>query len=139
MPTNPDCPFCPPPPDRVIERGRLVTAIRDGFAVSPGHTLVTPNRHVASWFETTPEERQAIFKMIDHVKHRLDESHQPAGYNLGINIGRAAGQTVFHVHVHVIPRYEGDVDDPRGGVRRLIPGKGNYIPSTDRRSTRPKE
>jgi diadenosine tetraphosphate (Ap4A) HIT family hydrolase len=65
--------------------------------------------------------------MVDDVKHRLDTEHQPNGYNIGINVGSAAGQTVFHLHVHVIPRYDGDMDDPRGGVRHVIPGRGNYI------------
>ena len=74
---------------------------------------------------------QAIFAMIDRVKNRLDAERQPNGYNIGINVGRAAGQTVFHLHVHVIPRYEGDVPDPRGGVRFVIPEKANYLRSGD--------
>lgn len=80
-----------------------------------------------SWFEATPGERAAIFELVDAVRQELDRSDRPPeGYNIGVNIGAAAGQTVAHLHVHVIPRYAGDVPDPRGGVRHVIPGKGNY-------------
>jgi superfamily II DNA or RNA helicase len=89
--------------------------------------LVIPRRPVATWFEATPEEQRALFALVDTVKRGLDESQKPDGYNLGINVGEAAGQTVFHLHVHVIPRYRGDMADPRGGVRHVIPGKGNYL------------
>lgn len=92
-----------------------------------GHALVVPKRVVATWFEATREERIAIMDLIDEVKGRLDAEHTPDGYNIGINAGEAAGQTVMHLHVHVIPRYRGDVEDPRGGVRHVIPGKGNYL------------
>jgi len=96
--------------------------------VSPGHTLVVPRRQFASWFKATHEEQTAIFALVDEVKRQLDkQTPKPDGYNVGINVGEAAGQTVMHLHVHVIPRYRGDVDDPRGGVRHVIPGKGNYL------------
>ena len=105
----------------------LAFAIRDAFPVSPGHTLVVPRRLFASWFEATAEERAAIFDLVDAVRRQLDASPSPPqGYNVGINVGAVAGQTVAHLHVHVIPRYPGDVADPRGGVRHVIPGKGNY-------------
>jgi diadenosine tetraphosphate (Ap4A) HIT family hydrolase len=89
---------------------------------------VVPRRLFASWFEASPAERAAIFELVDEVRRLLDASAKPPnGYNIGLNVGAAAGQTVPHLHVHVIPRYEGDVPDPRGGVRHVIPGKGNYL------------
>ena len=115
------------PRDWVASNG-LAFAIRDAFPVSPGHTLVVPRRLIGSWFEATAEERAAIFELVDVVRRRLDASdNPPQGYNIGINVGAVAGQTVPHLHVHVIPRYSGDVADPRGGVRHVIPGKGNYL------------
>ena len=95
--------------------------------MSPGHTLVIPRRLIATWFDATLEERVAIFELVDDVKRSLDAELRPDGYNIGINAGETAGQTVMHLHVHVIPRFRGDVDDPRGGVRHVIPGKGNYL------------
>ena len=113
------------PRDWVASNG-LAFAIRDAFPVSPGHTLVVPRRLFASWFEATAEERAAIFDLVEVVRRQLDSSeHPPQGYNIGINVGGAAGQTV--PHLHVIPRYERDVPDPRGGVRHVIPGRGNYL------------
>jgi len=94
--------------------------------VSPGHTLIVPNRHVATWFEATPEEQQALLEAIAEARRRIEKNHAPDGYNIGINSGEAAGQTVRHLHVHVIPRYAGDVTDPRGGVRWVIPDKAAY-------------
>jgi diadenosine tetraphosphate (Ap4A) HIT family hydrolase len=106
----------------------LTFAIRDAFPVSPGHTLVVTKRIVETWFDATAAEKVAIVELIDDVKRQLDRSDPaPDGYNIGINIGTAAGQTVMHLHVHVIPRYRGDVPDPRGGVRHVIPEKGNYL------------
>lgn len=104
----------------------LAFAIRDRFPVSPGHTLVVPRREVATWFEATRDEQIALLDLVDVVKRQLDAEFQPHGYNVGFNAGTAAGQTVLHLHVHVIPRFEGDMDDPRGGVRHVIPWKGNY-------------
>lgn len=100
--------------------------IRDGFPVSPGHTLVIPRRHLASFFDATPAERASLLRLLDVAKARLDREFSPAGYNIGINDGPAAGQTVPHLHVHLIPRYAGDRDDPRGGVRWVIPEKADY-------------
>jgi len=104
----------------------LVFTIRDGFPVSEGHTLVMPRRHVGSFFDATAEELDAIWETVRLVKEELDAELHPDGYNIGVNVGEAAGQTVDHLHVHVIPRYEGDMEDPRGGVRHVIPGKGYY-------------
>jgi diadenosine tetraphosphate (Ap4A) HIT family hydrolase len=123
---HPGCPFCSPPAERVMERTPLVLVLRDGYPVSPGHALVIPRRHVGSFFAATPAEREAILDAIVRVKSTLDELHAPAGYNVGVNDGPAAGQTVAHCHVHVIPRYAGDVEDLRGGVRWVIPVKARY-------------
>ena len=131
MSTPIDCPFCPPPTDRVVDENSLAAVLNDAYPVSVGHCLVVPKRHVASWFESTAEERGALLELVDRAKQRLDDRISPDGYNIGINVGRAAGQTVFHLHVHVIPRVVGDVPDPRGGVRGVIPGKSNYLDTID--------
>jgi len=101
-------------------------AIRDGFPVNLGHTLIISKRQVASWFFLTEEERQGVMNLVEFVKHHLDSEFHPDSYNIGINDGPAAGQTIPHVHVHLIPRFIGDVDDPTGGVRFVIPENGNY-------------
>ena len=121
-------PFLDRPPAEWLAANELAFAIPDRFPVSPGHALVVPHRLIPTWFDATREERLAILELVDEVKRQLDTREpRPAGYNIGINVGPAAGQTVMHLHVHVIPRYEGDVDDPTGGVRHVIPGKGNYL------------
>ena len=114
------------PPDRSVAQNALAFAIRDGFPVTEGHTLVITRRVVPTWFEATPEEQRALLELVEVVKGQLDALYRPDGYNVGFNAGEAAGQTVMHLHVHVIPRYRGDMDDPRGGVRHVIPSKGNY-------------
>ena len=98
----------------------------DGFPVSPGHALIVPKRHVEDWFSASEEEQTELFKVVEVVRKEIEKDHQPDGYNVGFNCGRAAGQTVFHLHLHVIPRFEGDVQDPRGGVRHVIPSKARY-------------
>jgi diadenosine tetraphosphate (Ap4A) HIT family hydrolase len=107
----------------------LAFAIFDAFPVSPGHVLVITRRAVPTYFECTAAERAAVMELVGEVKRLLDErlDPKPDGYNVGFNAGAAAGQTVPHVHVHVIPRYAGDMPDPRGGVRHVIPEKGNYL------------
>jgi diadenosine tetraphosphate (Ap4A) HIT family hydrolase len=124
--TTSDCPFCSISKDRIVREGQFSIALSDGFPVSPGHTLVVPKRHISDWFAATKEERAEILDLIDVVKKELDQRHKPDGYNIGINIGAAAGQTINHLHVHLIPRYEADVQDPRGGVRYVIPEKARY-------------
>ena len=104
----------------------LAMAIRDGFPVSPGHTLIIPKRHVTSFFDATTEERLSMFELMDKAKRELDAELQPAAYNIGVNDGVAAGQTILHLHLHLIPRYAGDDADPRGGVRRIFPKKADY-------------
>jgi diadenosine tetraphosphate (Ap4A) HIT family hydrolase len=110
-----------------VAQNELAFAVRDKFPVTPGHTLVITRRLVPDWFSATLEEQRAVFALVDEVKRQLDEGDpRPDGYNVGFNAGEVAGQTVMHLHVHVIPRYRGDMDDPRGGVRHVIPSRGNY-------------
>lgn len=125
-PADGTCPFCDISLDAVVFGNIAAFAIRDGYPVAKGHTLIVPVRHVANWFESSVEEKHAILNLLEQVKEELDIELSPDGYNVGFNLGRAAGQTVGHLHMHVIPRYEGDVDDPTGGVRLVIPERGNY-------------
>jgi diadenosine tetraphosphate (Ap4A) HIT family hydrolase len=120
------CPFCGLPETRVLVRNQLAIAFRDAFPVTQGHTLVIPLRHVPSLFDTTAEERTALFELLEEAKRQLQADFAPAGYNIGINDGAAAGQTVGHLHIHLIPRYPGDRPDPRGGIRWVIPEKADY-------------
>ena len=113
-------------PDRWAASNSLAFAIRDAFPVSPGHTLVITKRRIPTWWEATDAERLAVMDLVSAVKAELDEELRPDGYNVGFNAGEAAGQTVPHLHVHVIPRFAGDVVDPRGGIRHALPG-GNYM------------
>jgi diadenosine tetraphosphate (Ap4A) HIT family hydrolase len=119
-----DCPFCVLT-GAVLENA-LAYARYDKFPVSPGHLLILTRRHVASYFDATAAERTALLELVDAGKALLDERFRPDGYNVGINIGAAAGQTVMHLHVHVIPRHHGDVANPRGGVRGVIPARQHY-------------
>ena len=121
------CPFCAPPIERIFYTDGLVIGLWDSFPVSPGHALLVPRRHVASWFEATAEEKAALVAAIDKAKVEIDRTHNPDAYNIGVNIGAEAGQTIFHLHVHVIPRFKGDVTDPRGGVRYVLPKNANYL------------
>jgi superfamily II DNA or RNA helicase/diadenosine tetraphosphate (Ap4A) HIT family hydrolase/HKD family nuclease len=122
-----DSPLSAVPASEWLAANRSAFAVADRFPVSPGHCLVVPRRVIATWWEATPEERADILALVDEVKCQLDAELEPDGYNVGFNAGAAAGQTVGHLHIHVIPRYRGDVPDPRGGVRHVIPGKGNYL------------
>ena len=123
---SPECPFCHLDPARVLEENELASAFADAFPVSPGHTLVVPRRHASDFFELSQAELGAVFRVLLRMRCRLADEHHPSGFNVGVNIGEAGGQTVPHVHVHLIPRFPGDVLDPRGGVRNVIPGKGPY-------------
>ena len=114
------------PPDRAVLANDRAVAIRDGFPVSPGHTLIIPRRHVGSFFEVTDEERADLLQLTAQARQGLEQEFHPAGYNIGINDGAAAGQTVPHLHIHLIPRYAGDRADPRGGVRWVLPDKAAY-------------
>ncbi len=125
-PSEPLCPFCRLDA-KPIAQNSLAFAIRDKYPVTPGHTLVIPKRHVADYFELTKEEHDAIRELVRDQKLRL-EAMDPAvsGFNLGVNVGQDAGQTIFHVHVHLIPRRHGDMEKPQGGVRGVIPEKRRY-------------
>jgi len=120
------CPFCSLPQERVVHSSELGVVIRDAFPISPGHTLVVPRRHVGSFFELLPNERNQLLDLLDLARQGLDAELNPGGYNIGVNDGAVAGQTVPHLHIHLIPRYRGDQQDPRGGVRWLFPEKARY-------------
>ena len=119
-----DCPFCHP--DDVLFGNDLAYAKLDKFPVNPGHLLIIPRRHIDDFFLTTEEEKNAMLSLLNKAKQYLDVKHTPAGYNVGINVGEVAGQTVMHVHLHFIPRYQGDLENPRGGVRGVIPTRQSY-------------
>jgi len=117
------------PSERVIAENELAYAIRDGFPVTPLHSLVIPKRHAADFFEMTDAEIEACNSLLRKVRAGITaEDLAVAGFNIGMNAGPVAGQTIFHSHIHLIPRRPGDVENPRGGVRHLIPGKGFYQP-----------
>jgi len=120
------CPFCTLPADRIVASNELAVVIRDGFPISPGHTLIIPKRHHGSFFEATADERNSMLALLDQARREIATELSPDGFNIGINDGAAAGQTVPHLHLHLIPRFEGDVPDPRGGVRWVIPEKARY-------------
>lgn len=111
-----DCPFCKRPASgNLLAGNEYAAALPDGFPLNPGHSLIIPRRHVSDYFELTPEEQMALWSLVSELKTKLAIEQSPDGYNVGINVGAAAGQTVWHAHVHLIPRSVGDVDDPRGG------------------------
>ena len=117
------CPFCSPYDDAIIVRNSLCYALWDMFPVTKGHLLVIPFRHVPDYFSLSADERNAMTGLIGECRNILRDNFEPDGYNLGYNIGEAAGQTVMHCHAHLIPRYYGDTDNPRGGVRRVVAGR----------------
>lgn len=124
---SPSCPFCHPNKDRkLIAESETVLAIYDKYPVNPGHALIIPKRHCSSFFELTSQEQVACLEMLNEVREILMAQFQPDAFNVGMNIGEIAGQTVPHVHIHLIPRFVGDVKDPRGGVRGVIPEKQKY-------------
>jgi diadenosine tetraphosphate (Ap4A) HIT family hydrolase len=131
------CPFCTLDQSRILAGNPLAVAIADGFPVTPGHSLIVPRRHIASFFEATVEEQSALFELLAEMRRCLLNPPRPPfgkggscpvpdGFNIGINDGAAAGQTVLHLHIHLIPRYAGDSTDPRGGVRWIFPDKARY-------------
>lgn len=121
------CLFCEIPRERIIASNDLAYAIRDGFPVTPLHTLIIPKRHAVDYFELTKEELLACHELIHQLRESITkEDPNVVAFNIGMNAGEAAGQTVFHCHMHLIPRRKGDVENPRGGVRHLMPNKGFY-------------
>jgi diadenosine tetraphosphate (Ap4A) HIT family hydrolase/5-methylcytosine-specific restriction endonuclease McrA len=121
------CPFCKVPKDHVVGETELAYAIRDAFPVTPLHTLVIPKRHVRGYFELSRPELNACNRLLEQEKKAIEQADPSVeGFNVGVNEGEVAGQTIFHCHVHLIPRRKDDVEDPTGGVRHVIPGKGAY-------------
>lgn len=124
---NGECPFC-----NLNGRVELVNqndsclAFYDLFPVNEGHTLIIPKRHESNYFNLSIKEQHDLWDMVNKCKLILDERFHPDGYNVGINIGESAGQSIFHIHIHLIPRYKGDVENPKGGVRGVIAGKQSY-------------
>jgi diadenosine tetraphosphate (Ap4A) HIT family hydrolase len=110
----------------LVAESPLAAAFPDAFPLSPGHTLIVPRRHESAFWALRETEKAALWELVGAVKHHVESRLSPHGYNLGMNIGEAAGQTVGHVHLHVIPRYRGDVPDARGGVRWIIPNRARY-------------
>ena len=125
MNENKPCPFCNLESEKILE-SELSLAIYDRFPVNEGHALIIPKRHTSNYFDLSLEEQKDCIELLNRVKLIIQEKHNPEGLNVGININEAAGQTVPHVHIHLIPRYEGDVKEPRGGVRGVIPNKKIY-------------
>mgnify|MGYP001555752421 FL=1 len=125
-----DCIFCKR--YDLVHQGELTFVSQDRYPASPGHMLIVPNRHVPNYFDCTQEEVKELWESVVIAKQLIEKEHQPDSYNIGINVSKAAGQSVPHTHIHLIPRYEGDVEDPRGGVRSVIPHKRRY-------KTRPRE
>lgn len=123
---RPACPFCNLPKECFLLETETTLAFFDGYPITEGHTLVIPKRHVASIFELPPEELAALWSQVATVRKLLAEKFRPDAFNVGVNDGAAAGQTVPHAHVHVIPHRKGDTADPRGGIRWVIPDKAKY-------------
>jgi diadenosine tetraphosphate (Ap4A) HIT family hydrolase len=127
-------PFFEIPRDRHLAENELAFAVPDLFPVSKGHSLIVVKRLVPDWWSATRAEQAAMLDLVEVVKDLLDERYGPDGYNVGFNAGVAAGQTILHAHLHIIPRFTGDVADPTGGVRATIPGKGNYLVASPKRT-----
>lgn len=114
-----NCLFCTYDKGKFIAENDFAFAIYDNFPVNEGHSLIIPKRHFANFFEATEEEIAGIYSMLHEVKGIVDKKYSPTGYNVGINVGEDGGQTIMHLHVHLIPRYRGDVENPKGGIRKL--------------------
>lgn len=128
METKNTCHFCNQDVNTgIIEETQLAYAIYDKFPVNIGHALIFPKRHVQDYFGLTNEEQRSCWELVNHIKDKLDSEYNPDGYNIGINNLFAAGQTIPHVHIHLIPRYQGDVDRPHGGIRGVIPERKEYF------------
>lgn len=123
---NKSCPFCTLPSERVWLSSANFVGVLDQFPVAEGHALIIPKRHAASIFDLDASEQKEAWQLVAQVRSELMKKYNPAGFTIGVNDGRAAGQTIDHAHVHVIPRRIGDVQDPRGGVRWVIPSKADY-------------
>ncbi|HYX63584.1 MAG TPA: HIT family protein [Burkholderiales bacterium] len=126
MPPDRPCIFCHTANEKLVVENALAQAVYDTFPVSPGHTLIVPRRHAPMIWDLSDEEYQACFALVREAKAILEARHKPDAFTLGVNSGEAAGQSVWHAHIHLIPRYKGDVPDPRGGVRNIIPHRAHY-------------
>jgi diadenosine tetraphosphate (Ap4A) HIT family hydrolase len=124
-PNNP-CLFCNPKPEEILAETQHALLIQDSSPVSPGHCLVVPRQHIKTFFDCSEEQNRNFRELILQAKEIMDKRHSPDGYNIGCNNEQAAGQSVFHLHIHIIPRYKGDVENPKGGVRWVIPDKSQY-------------
>ena len=123
-----NCPFCKPEiSNEYIAESETCFAVFDKFPVNNGHVLIIPKRHISNYFDLSLPEQSDCWKLINEVKNIIQSKYNPDGFNIGININKSAGQTIWHVHIHLIPRYDGDVINPTGGIRNIIPGKGNYL------------
>jgi diadenosine tetraphosphate (Ap4A) HIT family hydrolase len=122
---NDTCIFCNYTND-IIYSNELVYACYDKYPVSEGHVLIITKRHISTWFDATSDEHRAIDEAIMEIKKILDLKYKPDGYNIGMNCGHAAGQSIDHLHLHIIPRYRGDMEQPKGGVRGVIPERRMY-------------
>ena len=120
-----DCLFCAPEREILAENEHAI-AVLDSYPVSPGHSLILPRRHAETVWDLTDEEYAACYALVRDLKPVLEERFRPDGFNVGVNCGEAGGQSVWHAHIHVIPRFKGDTPSPKGGVRHVIPLKGNY-------------
>ena len=120
------CAFCDLPKERIKIESDLFIVFRDGFPISKGHTLIIPKRHIPSFFDLTSEEFQALQPILKQAKQNIDDEFIPQSYNIGINDGEHAGQTIKHLHIHLIPRYKGDQENPKGGIRWIFPTKADY-------------
>jgi ATP adenylyltransferase len=124
---EPGCAFCEIPKERILLGNELAFAIYDKYPVTPLHALVIPKRHIDDYFGLSRPEINACNSLLAQLRETIQhKDNSVLGFNIGVNNGEAAGQTVFHSHIHLIPRREGDVDDPRGGIRNIFPDKGNY-------------
>ena len=124
---NNPCIFCHPREEEILAENEYAQIIKDNSPVSQGHCLIVPRRHIKTLFEATNEENQAFFELIQEARKIIQaQGHEPDGYNIGSNNDIAAGQSVFHLHIHVIPRYTGDVEQAKGGIRQVIPKKALY-------------
>ena len=126
MSNQSDCFLCKLPSERIIAECKLTYTIRDGYELSPGHSLILPKRHMPTFFDVTVDEQAALFAAIQQAKQERDREFSPDGYNIGINNGEFAGQSIPHLHIHLIPRYRGDVENPKGGVRWVLPERADY-------------
>ena len=120
------CPFCQPDSEQIWFEDQMGFVLRDAYPISQGHALVVPRQHVARLYDLPADTQAALWQLASEARRRIDEELRSDGFNVGVNDGEAAGQTVMHAHIHVIPRWNGDVADPRGGIRRVIPEKARY-------------